>query len=285
MRENKLYIVLVILTVTFLFATSAVCSQCGADIDEAVGGLVDDLDDNKKSEEADDSGKKEESKDTNGDKKDSDKKDEPKPEDKKSDDENKPPVIAGIYLDGLDPAVWDFSANGVHAVRADATDPEGGNLTFKWSGDGTIAGEDINPMSWTVPGSEGRYSLTVEVTDDKGSTAAMTADIYVIAELVEAEPPEGAEILDIKAIPGDDGKFYMGIDYLVIVTVDDPLNEIDHYYHDVEHNTLGGSMDKDGVFNIPFDWGDIDITVYIYDNAEWPGNLLDEKTVTIYVEP
>ena len=208
MRKNKLYMVLVILTITFLFATAAVCTQCGANIDKAVGGLADDVDDSKKSADTDDSGKEGESKDTNGDKKDSDKKDEPKPEDKKNDDENKKPVITGIFLDGLDPAVYDFSANGVHTVKAEATDPEGGSLTFKWSGDGTITGEDINPMSWTAPDSEGRYEITVEVTDDKGSTAAMTADIYVIPELVEAEPPKGAEILDIEILGSNDGKYY-----------------------------------------------------------------------------
>ena len=101
MRKNKLYIVLVILTITFLFATAAVCTQCGVLGDE--GEEAGDADDNRKSADADDSGKEGESKDTNGDKNDSDKKDEPKPEDKKSDDENKQPVIAGIYLDVLDP--------------------------------------------------------------------------------------------------------------------------------------------------------------------------------------
>jgi len=267
---NKLYIVLVILTITFLFATAAVCTQCGVlgDEGEEAGDTDDngksaDADDSGKPEEADDSGKEEESKDTNEDKNDDDKKDEPKSDDKKSDDENKPPVIAGIYLDDLDPAVYDFSANGVYTVRADATDPEGGNLTFKWSGDGTIAGEDINPMSWTVPDSEGVYKITVEVTDDKGSTAAMTADIYVIPELVEAEPPKGPEILDIEILGSDEGKYYPNTNYKIKITVEDPLDEIVRYLYSIGGLLEGqfGGSDPLLDLRIPDTTGDIDILV------------------------
>jgi len=277
MRKNKLYIVLVILTIIFLFATAAVCTQCGVLGDE--GEKSADADDSEKPEEADDSGKKEESKDTDGDENDSDKKDEPKPEDKKSDDENEPPVIAGIYLDGLDPAVCDFSANGVHTVRADATDPEGGNLTFKWSGDGTIAGEDTNPMSWTVPGSEGRYEITVEVTDDKGSKATMTADIFVIFELVE--PPERAVILDIEIQGSNDGKYYPNTNYKIKITVEDPLDEIVRYQYNI--GTWGGQFGSDPLLDLftPDTAGDIDIVVIILDKDD---HIIDNKTETIHIE-
>ena len=283
MRKNKLYIVLVILTIIFLFATAAVCTQCGVLGDE--GEKSADADDSEKPEEADDSGKKEESKDTDGDENDSDKKDEPKPEDKKSDDENEPPVIAGIYLDGLDPAVCDFSANGVHTVRADATDPEGGNLTFKWSGDGTIAGEDTNPMSWTAPDVDGRYEITVEVTDDKGSTAAMAADIYVISypELVEAEPPERAVILGIEIKGSNDGKYYKNTDYTIQANVDDPLNKIKWYnYHEMSIGFADATQTNQCQFRTPDTSGDLDILVVIVDEDM---NKLDEKTKTIYIEP
>lgn len=299
MRKNKLYIVLVILTITFLFATAAVCTQCGVLGDE--GEEAGDTDDNRKSadaddsgkpeeaadsgkpEEAADSGKEEESKDTNGDENDSDKKDEPKPEDKKSDDENEPPAIAGIYLDSLDPVDYFFFTSETYTVRADAADPEGSNLTYKWSGDGTIASGDLNPMTWTAPDSEGVYKITVEVTDEKGSTATMTADVYVNPNTAVGEPPKGAVILDIEIKGSNDGKYYRDTEYMVIVTVDDPLNEIVWYHYNVKDASFAGSVDTDWwAFRTPDTAGDIDIVVSI---ANHHNKELDEKTRTIYIEP
>jgi len=289
-RKNKLYIVLVILTITFLFATAAVCTQCGVlgDEGEEAGDTDDngksaDADDSGKPEEADDSGKEEESKDTNEDKNDDDKKDEPKSDDKKSDDENKPPVIAGIYLDDLDPAVYDFSANGVYTVRADATDPEGGNLTFKWSGDGTIVGEDINPMTWTAPDSEGVYKITVEVTDEEGSTADRTADVYVNSAL--GEPPKGQVILDIEIQGSDDSKYYKDDVYIIQVNVNDPDNEIVWYQYDIDVICLAKRVATDWYsFRTPDTAGDIDIVIEV-DVLDKDDNIIDEKTKTIHIEP
>jgi hypothetical protein len=291
MRKNKLYIVLVILTITFLFTTAAVCTQCGilgdegeeaADADNNKKSA--DTDDSKKSADADDSGKEGESKDTNGDKKDSDKKDEPKQENKKSDDENKQPVIAGIYLDSLDPIDYFFFTSETYTVRADATDPEGGSLTFKWSGDGNIIGEDINPMTWTAPDSEGVYKITVEVTDEKGGTAKRTADVYVNLKSVVVEPPKGAAILDIEIVgSGGDGKYYRDTAYMIQVTVDDPLNEIAWYHYAVNVTGFAVSAATDWCsFRTPDTAGDIDIVVGIADKDD---NIIDEKTKTIYIEP
>ena len=44
MRKNKLYVFLSILTIIFLFGTAAVCTQCGASIDKAIGDLGDNVD-------------------------------------------------------------------------------------------------------------------------------------------------------------------------------------------------------------------------------------------------
>ena len=44
MRKNKLYVFLSILTIIFLFGTAATCTQCGANIDKAIGGLGDNVD-------------------------------------------------------------------------------------------------------------------------------------------------------------------------------------------------------------------------------------------------
>ncbi|MBC8386441.1 MAG: hypothetical protein H8E13_00065 [Actinobacteria bacterium] len=280
MRKNKLYIVLVILTITFLFTTAAVCTQCGVLGDE--GEEAGDADDNRKSADADDSGKEGESKDTNGDKNDSDKKDEPKPEDKKSDDENKQPVIAGIYLDVLDPVHNYFLTNKTYTVKAEAADPEGSNLTFKWSGDGIINGEDINPMTWTAPDSEGVYKITVEATDEKGSTAAMTADVTVEVDSAIGEPLKWPEILDVEILGSNDGLYYQHTVYTIQVIVDDPSGLIDEYAFACNVGDLGQVSAYTVEWESPGDAVDCYITASILDSD---GSILDEETIKIKVEP
>ena len=44
MRKNKLYVFLSILTIIFLFSAAAICTECGASIDKAIGGLGDNVD-------------------------------------------------------------------------------------------------------------------------------------------------------------------------------------------------------------------------------------------------
>jgi len=182
----------------------------------------------------------------------------------------------------LDPADYDFYTNGIHTVKAEATDPEGGSLTFKWSGDGTIVGEDINPMTWTAPDSVGIYKITVEVTDEKGSTATMTADIYVNPELELAEPPKGAEIVNIKVIDGDNGLYHKDTHYVIQVTVNDPLNEIEWYEYTANEWKLPIQSVAHCTFKSPDTAGDIDIVVGILDKDF---KIIDEKMVTIYIEP
>ncbi len=279
MRKNKLYIVLVILTITFLFATAAVCTQCGVLGDE--GEEAGDTDDNRKSADADDSGKEGESKDTNGDKNDSDKKDEPKPEDKKS-DENKPPAIAGIYLDSLDPVDYFFFTSETYTVRADAADPEGSNLTYKWSGDGTIASGDLNPMTWTAPDSEGVYKITVEVTDEEGSTADRTADVTVEVDSAIGEPLKWPEILDVEISGSDDGLYYQHKVYTIQVIDDDPNGLIDKYEFDCNLGNLGQVSDNTVEWESPGDAVGCYITAYILDSD---GSILDDKTIKIKIEP
>jgi len=274
MKKNKIYIILVILTIAFLFTTAAVCTQYGiqGDVEEEAGD-----DDERKSADTDNSGKKEESKDTE-----SDKKDEPKPEDEKGDDENKKPVISGIYLDGLDPVDYYFFTNDTCTVRAEAIDPEGSSLIFKWSGDGIIAGEDINPMTWTAPDSEGVYKITVEVTDEKGNTATMTADVTIEVDSIIGEPLKWPEILDVEISGSDDGLYYQHTTYTIQVFVDDPNGLIDEYRYDCNFGNIIWINEHTVEWESPGDAVDCYITATILDSE---GIILDEETIKIKVEP
>ena len=70
-------------------------------------------------------------------------------------------------------------------VTADATDPDGDALTYRWS---TAAGSLTNATDrqspWTAPMQEGPVVVTVEVRDPKGGTATDAVTIQVIRPAV-----------------------------------------------------------------------------------------------------
>ncbi len=70
-------------------------------------------------------------------------------------------------------------------VTADASDPDGDTLTYKWS---APAGSITNPAGrqtpWTAPMQEGPVQLTVQVDDGKGGTADSSVTIQVIRPAV-----------------------------------------------------------------------------------------------------
>lgn len=69
-------------------------------------------------------------------------------------------------------------------VTADANDPDGDTLTYKWSGPtGTFGNAGDRQTPWTAPGQPGAVPLTVTVDDGKGGTASDTVTIQVV------EPP------------------------------------------------------------------------------------------------
>ena len=75
---------------------------------------------------------------------------------------------------------------GTSTVTADASDPDGDPLTYRWS---TPAGRISNPADrqspWTAPMQEGPVVVTVEVSDGKGGTASDAVTIQVIRPAVK----------------------------------------------------------------------------------------------------
>ena len=71
-------------------------------------------------------------------------------------------------------------------VTADATDPDGDSLTYKWS---CPAGKLTNPAdrqtTWTAPNQEGPVQCTVTVADGKGGTASANVTIQVVRPAVK----------------------------------------------------------------------------------------------------
>jgi peptidoglycan-associated lipoprotein len=71
-------------------------------------------------------------------------------------------------------------------VTADAQDPDGDTLTYKWSAPtGTLANPAERETLWTAPGQEGSVPVTVVVDDGKGGTATDSVTIQVIRPAVK----------------------------------------------------------------------------------------------------
>ena len=71
-------------------------------------------------------------------------------------------------------------------VTADATDPDGDRLTYKWSAPaGTFTNPADRQTPWTAPQQEGPVQLTVTVDDGKGGTASANVTIQVVRPAVK----------------------------------------------------------------------------------------------------
>jgi peptidoglycan-associated lipoprotein len=71
-------------------------------------------------------------------------------------------------------------------VTADATDPDGDRLTYKWTAPaGTFTNPADRQTPWTAPMQEGPVQLTVQVDDGRGGTASANVTIQVIRPAVK----------------------------------------------------------------------------------------------------
>lgn len=73
----------------------------------------------------------------------------------------------------------------VATVTADANDPDGDTLTYRWSAaSGTLTNPGDRQTPWTAPMQEGPVPVTIEVRDSKGATATDAVTIQVVRPAV-----------------------------------------------------------------------------------------------------
>jgi len=91
-------------------------------------------------------------------------------------EENRNPVINDISISS---ATIEINKN--YDVTASATDPDGDNLTYKWTVSGGAMNNDAaNPMKWTtLNAAAGDYTIQVKVTDGKGGEATKSKTFSV----------------------------------------------------------------------------------------------------------
>jgi PKD domain-containing protein len=75
------------------------------------------------------------------------------------------------------PSVW---PGGNVQVHAEAKDSAGGAVSYVWKADGGhITGKATDTVTWTAPPEEGRYHISITVSNAGGSKAEASADIIV----------------------------------------------------------------------------------------------------------
>lgn len=94
--------------------------------------------------------------------------------------ENRPPTVKAR----CEPCTVEICKTST--VTADAQDPDGDALTYKWSAPtGTFANEADRQTIWTAPCEPGPVPVTVTVDDGKGGTASDTVTIQVVRPAVK----------------------------------------------------------------------------------------------------
>jgi hypothetical protein len=85
---------------------------------------------------------------------------------------NQAPTITSLTIDGSPPVEENRIRQWTtKIIQCFAEDPDGDSLSYLWRATGgKITGEG-NKVSWTAPGVNGDYAVTLVVTDGRGATA------------------------------------------------------------------------------------------------------------------
>lgn len=105
--------------------------------------------------------------------------------------ENRPPAISNIVISHKL-----LCTGETYTVTAEASDPDGDNLTYQWSvTGGTVTNLNVNPISWKAPDVPGDPQLSVVVRDGKGGEAVLSKQVPVGYVRLSPVPAQSGQII------------------------------------------------------------------------------------------
>ena len=239
MKRNKLYILLTLIITVILFGTAAICTQCGANIDKALGDLGGSVDEESPGTEP--GGEQPSDAEPPG---------EVSPEEPLSEEGNHPPVIDKIKIFEADIRIaeaegWlsEIPMGMEFFFTIEASDEDEDDLEYFAYDDAGNNYEvrkidnDLANLRWTSPELEGSVVLTIEILDGRGGVDNYPINMDIIGEPAEREepvdfgeavnsPPEIHGNIIIENLPGSDspegGPYNCGIHYRISVDATDP---------------------------------------------------------------
>jgi len=219
MRKSKLFVFMSILTLIFLFGTSALADQCTIlsglkadeqeDVKDKTKETIEDIEPEEEtsertSEEGSDEIVAEEEEQEPSDEtteeagKNGDEEQSEEDEDILLKDANQPPVIENITFSS---AI--FIPGNTYDVTAIAYDPDGDEVSYEWQISAGSLEDDlwVNPMKWTAPDEEGAVSFMVSAYDGHGGSAERIEHVFVQFQQIEMEIETGTETqIEMKAL-------------------------------------------------------------------------------------
>jgi len=85
---------------------------------------------------------------------------------------NQAPIITSLTIDGSPQAEENRIRQWTtKTIQCNAQDPDGDNLSYLWRATGGKVTGEGNKVSWTSPGVNGKYTVTIVVNDGRGATA------------------------------------------------------------------------------------------------------------------
>lgn len=108
--------------------------------------------------------------------------------------DNQPPVVTSLTAE---PPKVDPGETSI--ITSTATDPDGNSLSYGWSATGgTISGTGAS-ITWRAPATDGKFVVTVTVSDGEGGTAGRELTIFA------GNPPR---TIILEPIPEESGSVY-----------------------------------------------------------------------------
>ena len=271
MKKNRLYIILAVLTIIFLFSFAALCNQCAAPIEDKVdvgeeGDADADTDTNEDSDSDDDSDADADADDdSDGDS------DDDADDDADADEEDaEAPTIELIIYEG---PIYS-SGDGVcyYRIKADVTGEPNPSINFSKDDSGGAWGSKKVQINLSDPSDS--YTLTATATNSEGSAS----DSITLTWGCNGPPV-------IASIVVDEDFHYTDETYHVVVNASDP---------DGDAITVDWSVSGGGINDIhanPMNWttpsaaGDYDITVLVDDGNGGTATLTKSVEVFMALPP